>query len=100
MRLGALVTTFGLLYLVLRPGGLWSKVTWPASWSPMELFGRTSLFVYWVHVELVYGVFSRPLHKRLSLEGAVVGFALFTCVMLALAMLKTRYWDRQEPWRT
>ncbi len=98
LRLGALVATFGLLYLVLRPGGLWARTTWPASWSPMELLGRTSLFIYWVHVELVYGIFSRPLHKRLSFEGALLGFVVFTLVMLAIAMLKTKYWDRQEPW--
>ena len=25
--------------------------------------GRTSLFIYWIHVELVYGLISRPLHR-------------------------------------
>ena len=99
IRLGALMATFGLAYLVLRPGGAWAAHSRPRSWSPMELLGRTSLFIYWVHVELVYGIFSRPLHKRLSLEGALVAFVLFTFVMLAIAMAKTKYWDRQEPWR-
>ena len=48
----------------------------------MELLGRTSLFIYWVHVELVYGLPSRPLHKALSFNGALVAFAIFTMVML------------------
>lgn len=99
MRLGAMIAVFGLLYFALAPGGLWARVTWPRHWSPMELLGRTSLFVYWVHVELVYGTPSRPLHRALSFEGALVAFALFTVVMLGLAMLKTKYWDHQTPWR-
>ncbi len=65
----------------------------------MELFGRTSLFVYWVHVELAYGLPSRPLHKALSFHGAVLACAIFTLGMLALAMAKSRYWDHETPWR-
>lgn len=98
IRLGAMVAVLGLLFVLLRPGGLWSRLTWPRRWSPMELLGQTSLFVYWVHVELVYGVVSRPLHKRLSLEMAIVAFAVFTGLMLGLAMLKSKYWDRHTPW--
>ena len=32
--------------------------------------GRTSLFIYWIHVELVYGLISLPLHRALSLPAA------------------------------
>ena len=99
LRVGALIAVFGLLYFILRPGGLWHRLTWPRNWSPIELLGQTSLFVYWVHVELVYGLFSRPLHKSLSFTRAIAAFVLFTGVMLALTMLKTRYWDKQTPWR-
>ncbi len=98
IRLGLLTATFGGLYFLLRDTGLWARLTLPRAWSPMELFGRTSLFVYWVHVELVYGLPSRPLHKALSFEGALVAFALFSIGMLALAMVKTRYWDHETPW--
>ncbi len=96
IRLGALIAVFGLLYLLLRPEGLWARLSWPRSWSPMELLGRTSLFIYWVHVELAYGLPSRPLHKRLSFEGALVAFAVFSVLMLLLAMLKTKYWDGER----
>ena len=98
VRLGVIVAVFGLLYLLLRPEGWWARLTWPRYWSPMELLGRTSLFLYWVHVELVYGVFSRPLHKRLSFEMAIVADVAFTVLMLGLAMLKVRYWDGAAPW--
>lgn len=96
IRLGVMIATFGLLYFLLRAGGLWSRLTVPRAWSPMELLGRTSLFVYWVHVELAYGLPSRRLHKALSLEGALIACAIFTVLMLALAMLKTKYWDHER----
>ena len=100
IRLGAMTAVFGLLYFALRPGGAWSRFALPRAWSPMELLGRTSLFIYWVHVELVYGQATRPLHKALSFNGAVIAFAIFTLGMLALAMLKSRYWDHEAPWRS
>ena len=100
IRLGAMMAVFGLLYFLLRPGGAWSRITLPRAWSPMELLGRTSLFIYWVHVELVYGLASRPLHKALSFNAALIAFAIFTVGMLALAMVKSRYWDNETPWRT
>ena len=39
-------------------------------WSPLQAFGRSSLFVYWIHVEMVYGLISLPLHGALSLSWA------------------------------
>ena len=99
IRLGGMLALFGLLYFMLRTGGAWSRLTWPRAWSPMELLGRTSLFIYWVHVELVYGLASRRLHKALSFNAALIAFAIFTVGMLALAMLKSRYWDNYTPWR-
>ena len=83
----------GLLTLLLPAGYLWEhaplrrKLT---HWSPLEEFGRASLFVYWIHVEMVYGFFSRPIRRALSLEGAVVAYLLFTVFLLALVRLKSR----------
>jgi hypothetical protein len=61
----------------------------------MVLFGRTSLFVYWVHVELAYGVFSTPLHGALSLRGALIAYVMFTVFMLGLAVA----WQRRAPFK-
>src|SRR5690606_7115080 len=58
MRMGALVAVLGLLYVVVHERSPWQRATWPRSWRPMEQLGRTSLFVYWIHVELAYGIFS------------------------------------------
>jgi uncharacterized membrane protein len=53
-------------------------------------FGRSSLFVYWIHVEMAYGIFSAPLHRRLPLEWAMVGWVLLTLLLLGLVKMKQR----------
>lgn len=96
IRLGGMVAGLGLLYLVLRPGGWWQRVAWPRTWSPMEVLGQSSLFIYWVHVELVYGTPSRRLHHQLSFEQSIAAFAVFSVLMLWLTLLKVKYWDARR----
>ena len=43
-----------------------------------------SLFVYWIHVEMVYGVASIWLHKALTFEQAVISYAAL-CLFLIRA---------------
>lgn len=81
----------GLLTLVLPLGYAWAHAPLRhkiSSWSPLEEFGRSSLFVYWIHVEMVYGFFSRPIRRGLTLEGAVVALVLFTVFLWGLVRLK------------
>jgi uncharacterized membrane protein len=81
----------GILILVLPIGYLWEHAPLRrkiSAWSPLEEFGRASLFVYWIHVEMVYGVFSRSIRRALSLEEAVAAYLLFTVFLLGLVRLK------------
>ena len=72
---------------MLVGASLWTR-RWPAKpASPLVLLGRTSLFVYWVHVEIAYGVLSYPLHRALSLGQSLAGYAGLTVVMYLLASL-------------
>ena len=57
-------------------------------WSPLQTLGRSSLFVYWIHVELVYGLISLPLHHAFSLPGAWLALAAFSALMVACAAAK------------
>jgi uncharacterized membrane protein len=70
--------------------------------SRLAEFGRSSLFVYWVHVELAYGVVSMPLHGNLTLEGALLGVILLSLLMYALVQMKARImaYDRLWWWRS
>jgi uncharacterized membrane protein len=83
LRVGLLVAALGASYL-------WMRRPTAHRFSPFVQFGRTSLFVYWIHVEMVYGFISTPLHKALTLPQACVAFLLFTAFMFALSMWKTR----------
>jgi uncharacterized membrane protein len=84
-RLGLLGPMALLAYLVTRFSS-------PAWFSPMRQFGRTSLLVYWIHVDLCYGMVSARIHHRLGMLGATIGFVLMTAAMLGVSVLKTKYW--------
>ncbi|HZB25404.1 MAG TPA: heparan-alpha-glucosaminide N-acetyltransferase domain-containing protein [Vicinamibacterales bacterium] len=57
-------------------------------WSPLRQLGRTSLFIYWIHVEMLYGLISRPLHASLSTREALVAFLFFSAFMLLCSAAK------------
>ena len=67
--------------------------------SRLQEFGKASLFVYWVHVELVYGVPSAPIHRSLAFPLALVALAAFAVAMFALVRLKNRL-QRGRPTET
>jgi len=86
-------------YITLAIVVLWLAMQWgppDAATEPLAVFGRTSLFVYWVHVELAYGFASYPLHRALPFGWAIVGFAVVTVIMYVAA----RWWLRKSdgPW--
>lgn len=84
-------------FFFLRVGVLMMAVpiafAWNAAWSgysPVQDFGRSSLFIYWIHVEMVYGVVSAPLHRQLSFRQAVLAYAVFTILLYLVAKAKDR----------
>ena len=58
---------------IAAPKGSWAQRPGAARWSPLLVFGQTSLFVYWVHVEIVYGFVTYPIRHEFSIAGALVG---------------------------
>ena len=61
---------------------------------PLMLIGQHSLFVYWIHVELVYGYASRWWQHRLPLWGTAAACAAFSILMYGAVRLK-----RSRTWR-
>lgn len=88
LRSGILMAAFGLAWI-------WSEQLWRGRWQPFVLLGQTSLFVYWVHVELVYGYFTKPISRRLPLWASCIGVVLLTVVMYYLAK-RGQIWVQQK----
>jgi uncharacterized membrane protein len=80
VRLGVVTALIPLAYLW---NGLSSR-----SW--LCEFGRSSLFVYWIHVEMAYGIVSMALHRRLPLEQAYLGFILLSVLLFGLVKIKSQ----------
>jgi uncharacterized membrane protein len=90
LRTGILVFLVGLAYAwQRRPGG-------ELKWSPVQQLGRTSLFIYWIHIELIYGLMTRPIHKTFSLPAAWCAVVAFSLLMLACSLLKERVAARRR----
>lgn len=61
--------------------------------SVIRQFGRTSLLVYWIHVDLCYGLIAHKLglYGRLSMGQATLGLAVMVALMLGVSLAKTRW---------
>jgi uncharacterized membrane protein len=88
VRLGVLLTAIPIAYV-------WSARI--RGWSPLRDFGLASLFVYWIHVEMVYGVVSLWLHRSLTFEQAVLSYLAFCVFLFALVKLKDRFVQNPLP---
>jgi uncharacterized membrane protein len=84
MRVGLLLLLIVLAYAWCR----WGPGQW--GFSPMIQLGKTSLLVYWVHIEFVYGKFSILPRQSQSILGASRGLLIIFLAMLVLSLLRTR----------
>jgi uncharacterized membrane protein len=91
IRTGILMLALGVAYVLEQlmaghAGALW----------PLERLGKHSLFVYWIHVELVYGYASWLIHDRLRLWQTALACACFAVLMYGAVILRDRV---VEHWR-
>lgn len=96
---------FFFIRVGLLLGMLWGSYAW-CRWglgtrffSPVIQLGNTSLLVYWVHIEFVYGRFSILDKHAQSIRGASLGLLTITLAMLGLSLLRTRVLPRLSWWR-
>jgi uncharacterized membrane protein len=86
IRVGVIMTAFAGLYGFERLASRYA-VAFPG----LQLFGRRSLFVYWIHVELVYGYATWPIHRRLPMWGVGLAFVVFSALMYWAAVAFDRW---------
>ena len=90
IRVGVLMVLLPLLFALASRGGM--------SVRPLERLGRHSLFIYWIHVELVYGYAAWPLWHRLPLRATAIAYIVFCLLMYATLGLRDRavlWWQQR-----
>jgi uncharacterized membrane protein len=88
MRCGVLLMILFLVYAWCRWGFA------EKGFSPIIQLGQTSLLVYWVHIEFVYGRLSILPKGRCSIAAATVGLLIIFVAMLALSIGRTQWKKR------
>jgi hypothetical protein len=58
--------------------------------SPYIQFGKTSLLVYWAHIEFVYGRLSILPKSRSTIPLATAGMIVIFAAMMGLSIWRTR----------
>lgn len=92
VRVGILMLALGCLFAARHLEALI-----PRPLAILEKFGRNSLFVYWIHVELVYGYTTWIIHRKLPLWGTGLAYTLFCVAMFCAIFLRDHivsWWGR------
>jgi uncharacterized membrane protein len=79
----------GVTLVILAFGYLWTQYGAAPGWSWVRQFGTTSLLIYWVHIELVYGRWLGFCKNNLNIPQTVLAAGALILLMLLLATLKT-----------
>jgi uncharacterized membrane protein len=87
-----LLARCGVLALILSLVYAWCRWGFAQKgFSPVIQLGTTSLLVYWVHIEFVYGRFSILPKRQSSIAMATFGLCVIFLAMLALSVFRTRF---------
>ena len=81
----------GLLFLTVAAACAWCR--WGAGqrgFSPLIQLGKTSLLVYWVHIEFVYGRLSILPKRLVDIRTASFGLLAICVAMVLLSVLRTK----------
>jgi uncharacterized membrane protein len=81
----------GILMLIIFLAYAWCQ--WGAGqwgFSPLIQIGQTSLLVYWVHIEFVYGRFSILTKRGQTIPMATLGLAIIFVAMVLLSIARTK----------
>jgi uncharacterized membrane protein len=81
----------GVVMLIVLGSYAWCR--WGAGqwgFSPLIQLGQTSLLVYWVHIEFVYGRFSILPKRAMTIPRATLGLAIIFTAMVLLSIARTK----------
>jgi uncharacterized membrane protein len=92
-KLGVVMSLTSMAYLWVNLAGD------PLRWSYLRQLGTTSLIVYWVHIELVYGRWFGFWKQALSTPEVVVFTLALLVLMWVLSIAQTRFTEFKKSFR-
>jgi uncharacterized membrane protein len=87
----------GVILVMMSFAFLWTSYVVRDGWSWVRQLGTTSLLVYWVHTELVYGRAFWFLRDNLSVPATVFSAVVVIALMVGLSTTRTR-WNDVRAW--
>jgi acyltransferase len=93
IRLGVVVTFVPVAWLI---EGLMERGPLRSPFQALVTLGRSSLFVYWIHVEMVYGLIAEPLKQLMPLWATQAAWLLLTVALYRIVLWKNRLLERHE----
>jgi uncharacterized membrane protein len=87
----------GLVTLLVPIAWVLEQLVASRAFTPLVTLGKSSLFVYWIHIEMVYGVIAEPIKKSMPLWMSLTATALLCAGLYGLVLLKNKYRSRLPP---
>jgi fucose 4-O-acetylase-like acetyltransferase len=84
IKLGAVLMMIAFSYV-------WNLQAGAERWSWVRQFGVSSLLVYWVHIELVYGRWLSVFRESLTIGETTAAAVAVILLMLGLSLLRSHY---------
>ena len=97
---GLVIIKLGVVLAILALASIWVKLGAAHRWSLFRQLGVTSLLVYWVHIELVYGRWFGFWKNALSVSQVVAYTICLIALMTLLSVLRTRWKSLSGYFRT
>jgi uncharacterized membrane protein len=94
---GTFFHRLGIIGILSGVGFVWCRAL-DGRFSVLRQLGRTSLLIYWIHIELCYGSMVYALRGKFRLPGTALLMAALTLLMLGVSLLKTRYSRQVVDW--
>ncbi len=93
---GLVVVKLGVILLVVPFAWLWCEYAVPG-WSMVKQLGTTSLVVYWVHIELVYGRWLGLWHQTFTATECSVAAVALVAMMVGVSVMRSRWGRAARP---
>lgn len=88
---GLITIKLGVVMLFFAFTFVWTEYVVGTSWSWIRQLGTTSLLVYWVHIELVYGRWFGAWKEKLDNIECAIAAVLVIALMVGLSTARTNW---------